>query len=62
MKKEREMREEKDVEGGCGRHEAIKKMGCSKKQGLLEPSPMNVTQAAGHRARWRKEIRNKKNT
>ena len=54
------MRGEKDIEGGCNRHEAFKKMGCSKKQGQLELSPLNITQAAGHKARWREEITKKK--
>ena len=35
-------------------------MGCSKKQGQLEPSPLNVTQAAGHKARWREETKQNK--
>ena len=55
MKKERENERKKDVEGGRDRHEAFKKMGCSKKQCQLEPSPLNVTQAVGHKARWREE-------
>ena len=58
---ERERNErKKDVEGGRDRHEAFKKMGCSKKQGQLELSPLNVTQAAGHKVRWREEITTKK--
>ena len=58
---ERERNErQKDVEGGRNSHEAFKKMGCSKKQGQLEPFPLNVTQAAGHKARWREEITRKK--
>ena len=32
-----------------------RKMGCSKKQGQLELSPLNVTQAAGHKVRWKEE-------
>ena len=48
-------KQERRRKGGRVRHETFKKMGCSKKQGQLELSPLNVTQAAGHKARWREE-------
>ena len=52
--KERATRGEKDS------HEAFQRSSCSKKQARLEPTPLNVTQAAVHKERWREQITQKK--